>query len=422
MKFVLVLALAALAVAGPVCTQIVNGDFDDANTIAPWMTNAYLGGSENCPGSTGNIQCQLLQQNAVTGNGRFLNNAGRISVGQLVGNDRRCRTHPDEAVGRNVYQQNIGMCRGLTVTADVGFQDESNNPSSARVPQIFALVVGRDDFDINGGRHTEVVRHTFPVPSAAPYNAFTYSEISGVWDGPYGDDCSRICPNENCFSVGVRYARDAGVTRRVRGYIDNLELTDLVNPVITANDVSAVATSCGASTFVNYDTSATDNCCAVVTIEYSTDGGSTWSTTASGSFTPGTHTVDVRATDNSGNQAFGSFTVRIAEFKPDISCEDFSAETESCFTNLPEQTQIDGLATKVGACASSSAITYSPTLDSEFGNGITVVTATYTQTDELGGTYTLTCDSNVQFTLCCQADDVEAKRSAPATLRKLAKF
>jgi len=421
MKFVLVLALAALAVAGPVCTQIVNGDFDDANTIAPWMTNAYLGGSENCPGSTGNIQCQLLQQNAVTGNGRFLNNAGRISVGQLVGNDRRCRTHPDEAVGRNVYQQNIGMCRGLTVTADVGFQDESNNPSSARVPQIFALVVGRDDFDINGGRHTEVVRHTFPVPSAAPYNAFTYSEISGVWDGPYGDDCSRICPNENCFSVGVRYARDAGVTRRVRGYIDNLVLTDLVDPEITANDVSAVATSCGASTPVNYSTSATDNCCAVVTIEYSTDDGSNWSTTPSGSFVPGIHTVDVRATDNSGNEATATFMVRIAQALPLISCDDFSAETETCFTQLPAQTQSQGLATRDRACVNATAISYSPILSSSFKTGVTVVTASFSQPNRIGGTDSVSCESTVHFTLCCSAT-YTAKRNAPATLRKLTKF
>jgi len=415
---VLVLALAALAVAGPLCTTLENESFDTANTVAPWLVNAYLGGSDNCPGSTSNNQCELLQQNSVLD--PLLLNSGRISVGQSA--NANCRTNPNEAVGRNVYQQNIGMCRGNTLRATVGYQDDNNEPSVPRVDNTFAIVVGRDHFDLNGGVHTEVVSHSFAPPGAAPYNLLTVTSLEGVWNGLAGDDCSPVCPNDNCFAVGIRYTRDAVVTARVRGYIDDLTISDEVLPVITANDVSAMATSCGASTSVNYDTSATDNCCAVVTIEYSTDGGSTWSTTASGSFTPGTHTVDVRATDNSGNQAFGSFTVRIAEFKPDISCEDFSAETESCFTNLPEQTQIDGLATKVGACASSSAITYSPTLDSEFGNGITVVTATYTQTDELGGTYTLTCDSNVQFTLCCQADDVEAKRSAPATLRKLAKF
>merc|ERR1712232_60245 len=163
------------------------------------------------------------------------------------------------------------------------------------------------------------------------------------------------------------------------------------------------ATSCGASTPVNYSTSATDNCCAVVTIEYSTDDGSNWSTTPSGSFVPGIHTVDVRATDNSGNEATATFMVRIAQALPLISCDDFSAETETCFTQLPAQTQSQGLATRDRACVNATAISYSPILSSSFKTGVTVVTASFSQPNRIGGTDSVSCESTVHFTLCCSA-------------------
>merc|ERR1711991_247589 len=135
MKFLLIAAFVALAVAGG-CTELVNADFADDNTVEPWLTVSYNRGSDFCRrwNTPNNPEtCALLQQNAF--NGR--DNAGRISVGS---NERPACRYEDEAMqGMNVYQTNIGMCEGYRVTARIGTQDNRFAANNEGTP--FATVV-----------------------------------------------------------------------------------------------------------------------------------------------------------------------------------------------------------------------------------------------------------------------------------------
>ena len=400
---VLVLAfLVACVAAGP----LVNGNFDAANTVDPWLVNPFNGGSSTCSNvpSPNPLQCELTQQQAISG----LSNSGRISVGRPTCGS--CSGTGSQ--GQNVYQKDITVCPGNTISAFIGVQDSRTNTAIARFSTTFSLLVGDDSYELLGGPAAVVASHTFPAPSA-PFNNLQSLNLVGIWTAP-----AWVTGPAN-YAVGVRVERNDSVRQQVRAFIDNVVVADHVLPIISASDVQVRASACDGTAEVTLPATATDNCGGSPTLSYSFTGASGLVTFSGPTyvFSVGTYLVTVTATDASANVATATFTVVVNNPLPTISCIDVHYDTQQCWSSVAQQTGIEAATT----CGEKipfyefSGETSTSLSSFLFPVGNNWVTATILSDNGNNGQDASSCSFDVVPNLCCAAEPPSGRRAVSAS-------
>ncbi|MFP2909647.1 HYR domain-containing protein [Pyxidicoccus sp. 3LFB2] len=145
-------------------------------------------------------------------------------------------------------------------------------------------------------------------------------------------------------------------------------LTDTTPPTVTCPQSLTVEAEGPQGATVSYAAaSATDDFPGSPTLGYSHPSG--------GVFSLGDTTVTVTATDDAGNAATCAFTVTVSDTRaPTVSCpgdvEAVATSAEGATVEYPRASATDGV--------SSASVTYSQASGTTFGIGVTVVTATAT--------------------------------------------